>query len=168
MSPTLVPGDRIYVSKIAYRHEQPGLGDIVVFHAPTWADQQQRTFIKRVLGLPGDRIAVRDGHLHRNGQMVDEPYLAEAPKYQWPAEQMVLLKEGGKPQAVERDGEVTVPEGMLVVLGDNRNENSDSHSWMAIGSDGKMYPCPFLARERVFGRAFVVVWPPGRARSLPR
>lgn len=168
MSPTLVRGDRIFVSRISYLRGLPRHGDIIAFRAPPWADLQQRVFIKRVVGLPGDRIGVRGGHVYCNGQVLDEPYLADAPDYQWPTERVALLKEFGEPRPLVRDGEITVPQDMLVVLGDNRNENSDSHSWMAAGRDGKLYSCPFVPRERLVGRAFAVLWPPEHARWVSR
>jgi signal peptidase I len=162
MHPTLLEGDRIFVNKLVYFTRWPKHGEIVVFHAPPWADPEERDFIKRVMGLPGDRISVHDGKVFRNGQPLKEPYIAATPDYEWPTDQFALLKPGGKPQRVIQDGEITVPQGMVLVMGDNRNESNDSHAWRALGSDGNSYPCPFVPEERIIGRSMFIFWPPGR------
>lgn len=150
MENTLLVNDRILVNKFIYFFQEPRHGDIVVFRAPRQASPDKKDFIKRVVGLPGDRISVHDGKLWRNGQPVDEPYIREAPDYVWP----------------ETGGEVTVPAGALLVMGDNRNFSNDSHKWEMPGPDGTMQPAPFLPRENVLGRAMVIFWPLTRLRIL--
>lgn len=162
MHATLLEGDRIFVNKMVYFTRWPKHGEIVVFHAPPWADTQERDFIKRVIGLPGDRIAVHDGHVYRNGQMIEEPYVAEQPDYEWPTGEYALLKNGGQPQPVIHDGEITVPQDMVLVFGDNRNQSNDGHAWRAMGADKMSYPCPFVPIERIIGKAMFIFWPPGR------
>ncbi len=162
MHPTLLEGDRIFVNKMVYFTRWPKHGEIVVFHAPPWADPQERDFIKRIIGLPGDRVAVHDGKVFRNGQPMDEPYIAEKPDYDWPTDQFAILKAGGKPMPLIHDGEITVPQDMVLVFGDNRNQSNDGHAWRAMGSDGNSYPCPFVPKERIIGRAMFIFWPPGR------
>lgn len=105
MEPTLRPGDYVMVSKLAYINAMPGRGDVVVFHFP--ADPAQQ-YIKRVIGLPGDNVEIREGEVYVNGARLDEPYLKAAPNYSdlW-----------------------VVPADALFVLGDNRNRSSDSHLW---------------------------------------
>ncbi len=124
MIPTLQDGEFVLVSKLHYLFGKPERGDIIVFHYPM--DPQQE-LIKRVIGLPGDMIGVQNGRVSVNGQVLDEPYIAATPAY---------------------SGDWTVPEGQLFVLGDNRNDSSDSHSW------------GFLPSEKVVGKAVVIYWPP--------
>jgi signal peptidase I len=124
MEPSLHSGEFVIVNKLAYKLGEPRPGDVIVFRYPF--DPQQE-YIKRVIGLPGDHIKIVDGILYRNGIAQEEPYIAAAPAY---------------------NNEVTVPENSLFVLGDNRNNSSDSHNWGAV---------PI---EYVVGKALFVYWPP--------
>ena len=124
MRPTLDNGQYVLVNKMAFRSSLPEYGDIIVFHFPVDPDQD---FIKRVIGLPGDEIQIGDGKVIVNGYSLTEPYIAASPTYA---------------------GQWTVPEEQLFVLGDNRNNSSDSHSWG---------PVPL---ENVVGKAIFVYWPP--------
>lgn len=124
MRPTLEDGEFVLVSKLNYQFGAVQRGDIIVFHYPM--DPQQE-LIKRVIGLPGDHIAVAAGSVSVNGQVLNEPYIAETPRY---------------------SGEWDVPDGELFVLGDNRNDSSDSHSWGLLPS------------KNVVGKAVVIYWPP--------
>lgn len=126
MEPTMQSGEFIVVNKLAYTFGQPELGDVIIFQYPRDPDQE---YIKRVIGTPGDRVMVTDGQVFVNGEFIDEPYIAAAPVYQ---------------------SEWTVPDNSLFVLGDNRNNSSDSHTWG---------PVPM---EYVIGKAFFVYWPPDR------
>ncbi|WP_299486558.1 signal peptidase I [Acaryochloris sp. IP29b_bin.137] len=113
MEPTLTPGDRIVVEKLSYRLRQPEVGDIVVFHTPLplqaigYAPEQ--AFIKRVIAVAGQTIAVQNGQVFVDSQPLSESYIAEAPQYEL--------------------APVQVPEGTLFVMGDNRNNSNDSHIW---------------------------------------
>ncbi len=124
MEPTLHDGEFVIVNKLAYRFGSPQRGDVIVFRYPRDPEQE---YIKRVIGLPGDRIRIVNGHVYVNDQLIDEPYVASAPRYQ---------------------SEWSVPEDSVFVLGDNRNNSSDSHNWG---------PVPL---ENVIGRALFVYWPP--------
>ena len=124
MIPTLKDGEFVLVSKLNYKFVTVERGDIIVFHFPMDPEQE---LIKRVIGLPGDTIGVQNGQVSVNGQVLDEPYIAATPAY---------------------SGEWQVPDGQLFVLGDNRNDSSDSHSW------------GFLPFEKVVGKAVVIYWPP--------
>lgn len=124
MEPTLHSDEFVLVNKLAYKYRQPKTGDVIVFHYP--GDPQQE-YIKRVIGVPGDLIEVKRGKVYKNGQSLDEPYIAASPKY---------------------EGSWSVPENSLFVLGDNRNNSSDSHSWG---------PVPLY---QVVGTALVIYWPP--------
>lgn len=105
MNPTLQNGEYVLVSRLSYKFETPQRGDIIVFGIPTDQDQD---LIKRVVGLPGETVSVRQNRVLINGIPLEEPYIAQAPLY---------------------SGEWTVPEGELFVLGDNRNDSKDSHQW---------------------------------------
>ncbi len=151
MEDTLKVQDRILVSKFIYYFRDPEVGDIIVFDAPEQALQGQeghKDFIKRVVGVPGDRIAVKDFKLYRNGAPVDEPYIKETPWYTWPP-------------GAEEGEEVVVPEGKLLVCGDNRNNSNDSTKWRLNGQSS-----PFLPRQNVLGKAMVIFWPPRRVGLL--
>ena len=121
MQPTLHEGEFILVNKLAYRLGDFQRGDIIVFHHDPTED-----YIKRVIGLSGDTVDVRDGNVYINGQMIKEPYIAAPPHY---------------------TGSWKVPPGQIFVLGDNRNQSSDSHQW------------GYVPESTVVGRALVVYWP---------
>ena len=151
MLPTLREGDRILVNKFIYFFHQPKPGDIVVFNAPPAASETNKDFIKRVVGAPGSSLCVHDGALYRDGVRLDESYIAETPNYTWPS----------------RDTCVTVPDGSLVMMGDNRNDSNDSHRWGYWSpTTGKWEARPYVPRENVLGRAMVIFWPPQRIRIL--
>jgi signal peptidase I len=105
MRPTLEDGEFVLVNKLSYRFGEVNRGDIIVFHFPM---NPQEELIKRVIGLPGDRVTVQDNRVHVNGQALSEPYIAQTPLY---------------------DGEWTVTDGHYFVLGDNRNNSNDSKDW---------------------------------------
>lgn len=105
MRPTLEDGEFVLVSKLSYALGDFQRGDIVVFHFPL---NPQEELVKRIIGLPGDTISVRDNQVYVNGQQLNETYIAQAPLY---------------------SGEWTVTEGQLFVLGDNRNNSNDSKDW---------------------------------------
>ncbi|HSO10769.1 MAG TPA: signal peptidase I [Anaerolineales bacterium] len=105
MNPTLQHGEYVLVSRLAYKTGEPQRGDIIVFSFP--GDQKQ-DLIKRVIGLAGETISIRNNEVLVNGVKLEEPYIAQSPVY---------------------SGEWTVGEGQLFVLGDNRNDSKDSHQW---------------------------------------
>jgi signal peptidase I len=153
MEPQLDVGDRVVVSRLAYRLHDPRRGDIVVFpnpeaHAPDrsvlpvrWLHDvleavgarkpSEQELIKRVVGLPGESVEGRGGHLYVDGQRLIEPYL---------------------PASVTTSdfGPVEVPAGRLFVMGDNRGDSKDSRAFGPIRS------------STIVGRALFRVWPPGR------
>ncbi|MNL45451.1 Signal peptidase I [compost metagenome] len=136
------------VEKVSYHFEAPARGDIVVFDPPASAGfREMGAFIKRVIGVPGDRLSVHDGKVFRNGKELTEAYIKEAPDY--------LMPDPSNPGAYFHDGrEVTVPAGHVFVMGDNRNNSADSHVW------------GFLPIQNIIGRAVVRFWPPTRV-GLP-
>ena len=109
MNPTFQPGDCIMVSKLAYHSSGPHRGDVIVFHPPPdTMDQSAVPFIKRVIGLPGDIVEIKDGEVSINGTPLNEPYIAAPPEYVMPA--------------------TSVPQDEYFVMGDNRNNSNDSHN----------------------------------------
>jgi signal peptidase I len=111
MEPTLLVNDRLIIEKITYHLRDPERGDVVVF-SPTETLKQQNfkdAFIKRVIGLPGETIEVKNGEVYVNGKVIAEKYIAQRPDYDF--------------------GPVKVPEHQYLVLGDNRNNSYDSHYW---------------------------------------
>jgi signal peptidase I len=130
MEPNLHNNEYILVNKVDYRFESPHRGDIVVFRAVP-AGEPDKDFIKRVIGLPGDRIWVHNGTVYVNGRPLVERYELERPSYPF--------------------GPRTVPKGDYFVLGDNRNNSYDSHAW----------PTPWLPRNDIIGKAWISYWPPG-------
>jgi len=151
MNPTLLEGDRILVNKFIYFFRDPRPGDIAVFNAPPAATEEDKDFIKRVVGVAGDELYVREGALYRNGRRQTEDYIAEEPRYVWP----------------NPGGRVEVGDGYLVMMGDNRNDSNDSHKWGHWDSvTGEWVGQPFLPRENVLGKAMIIFWPPQRIRIL--
>lgn len=124
MQPTFYEGDVLLVNKLAYKLGAMETGDVVIFHNP---NDLSEDYIKRLIGKPGDSVEVMDGSVYVNGIPLEEPYIAELPMY---------------------EGSWQVPDNAIFVLGDNRNQSSDSHSW------------GFVPLEDVVGKALVVYWPP--------
>ena len=151
MEPTLETGQYLLISKASYFHIEgtpldrflptthqgsvdylfggPQRGDIVVFRAPTSPDKD---FIKRVIGLPGDNVLIKNGTVYVNGQALDESYIHYPATYTYPFD--------GQPKPI--------PDGFYFVLGDNRPNSSDSHLGWNVPVDN------------LVGRAWVSYWPP--------
>jgi signal peptidase I len=124
MEPTLVSGEYVVVDRVSYRLGSPQRGDIIIFHYPL---NPKEEYIKRVIGLPGDEVEIKNNAVYVNGQLLDESYLKITTDYA---------------------GTWRVPESRLFVLGDNRNNSSDSHDWGTVPMD------------YVVGKAILVYWPP--------
>lgn len=106
MQPTLNERDFVLVNKLAYKISTPRRGDVIIFLPPP--DPLGEPYIKRIIGLPGDMIRIDTGQVFVNDVLQKEPYIQAPPIYR---------------------GNWVVPEGMVFVLGDNRNNSSDSHQW---------------------------------------
>lgn len=115
MSPSLHDGGRVILNG-AYRFQSADYGDVVVFNPPFTSD---KPYIKRVIGLAGDTIDIRDGAVYRNGTLLNEPYLDGIQTTCYHAPYCAL----------------TIPDGMLYVLGDNRPNSSDSRVFGPIDKD---------------------------------
>jgi signal peptidase I len=129
MYPTFHSGEYIIVDRFEYWLHNPQRGDVVVFRAVP-AREPGRDFIKRIIGVPGDRVDIQNSHVYIDGHTLREPYIAAPPSYTF--------------------GPVTVPANEYFVLGDNRNNSYDSSRWTAT---------PFLARRYIIGKALLAYWP---------
>jgi signal peptidase I len=163
MLPTLHINQRVLVDRIGTHFTTPKIGNIIVFHppasescadpnegenqdgqqSPTACDVAQtkestQTYIKRVVGLPGDRLSIRDGHVYRNGVREKAPF----------AEPCVGAAECNFPATI------TIPRGDYYMMGDNRPDSLDSRFWG---------PVP---KAWIIGKAFLTYWPPDRVGFL--
>jgi signal peptidase I len=159
MEPTLQVDDRVMVDKVSYRFSKPQRGDIMVFEPTDTLRAQGNTesFIKRLIGLPGDKVEVINDKVIINGQPLAENYPSDANQ-----EQMVKLydKMSKKNPGLQMrttpgpnfQGEV--PPGHYLMLGDHRNDSSDGRDW------------GFLPHKNIIGKAIVRYWPLDRMGSL--
>ena len=160
MEPTLAIGQRVLVDRVSKHFTSFHRGDIVVFKPPKGADSETQcgdpnkppdepcpkptpeksdtNFIKRIIGLPGDRLKVIKGHAYINGKELKEPYIRPDPSC---------------PICTERR-EITIPPGHFFMMGDNRGESDDSRDWG---------PVP---KGWIIGKAFFTYWPPHRIGTL--
>ncbi len=164
MLPTLTIGERVLVNRVGTHFRDPQVGDIIVFHPPASADAESGpqcaqtpaagapcskpgttranvNFIKRLVGLPGDRISVRRGHVVRNGKLQKEPFTSHT-------------CDSGLGNACNLPTTITVPPGHYFMMGDNRGESDDSRFWGPI------------PKSWIIGGAFATYWPPKRIGTL--
>jgi len=135
MMPALVDQERIFINKFSYRFGITDVhrGDTVVFYFP---GDVSKSYIKRVIGIPGDTVEIRRGTVMVNGHVVEEPYVPETYRDRLSLE---LLK---------------IPEGEYFVMGDHRSASNDSRSWGTV------------PRKYIYGRAVFVYWPLDRLGSV--
>jgi signal peptidase I len=126
MNPTLKSGDRIIVTKLSYKFKKPEYKDIVVFKNP---DDPKVRYIKRVIGVEGDSVEIRDGKVYVNDKELVEPYISEPIMGEYP--------------------KTVVPEGTIFALGDNRNFSRDSRD-SHVG---------FVPIDNIIGKAKLRIWP---------
>ncbi|MTD43455.1 signal peptidase I [Conexibacter sp. W3-3-2] len=159
MVPTLTVGQRVLVNRLGNNFSDPSVGDVVVFHPPSGSesntcgnpqkpedqacdkptgDRADVNFIKRVVGVGGDRISIRDGHVFRNGKREKDDYIRAC----------------GDGQGCDLPRTFTVPAGHFFMMGDNRGESDDSRFWG---------PVP---KKWIIGGAFATYWPPKRIGLL--
>ena len=128
METNLHNGQRLIVLKAAYWFSEPQRGDVIIFKHP---DDLTRTLVKRVIGLPGERIEVKDGLVYINGSSLDEPYIKDLVGTYCPGSYCNL----------------EIPAGQYFVMGDNRQASSDSRYWGTV------------PREDIIGRVWLLYWP---------
>ncbi len=137
MYPTIEVGDRVLLWRLAYAFGgEPERGDIVVFTAPDDLEEDS-DLIKRVIGLPGETVEIKNGTVYIDGEPLDETaYQHAVPEYEY--------------------GPVTVPEDCYFMLGDNRNRSVDSHEWED----------PFISIDDIKGEAVFRYWPLSRMGGI--
>ena len=166
MEDTLRVGDHLLVDKLAYApagpigkyllpYQEPKHGDIIVFRYPPDISQ---TLVKRLIGMPGDRIRITNGFVYRNGKRLNEPYVYHKYAYDpaldnfpWPCCRPVkedLAREAQEEMLNQSasSGEVIVPENHFFGMGDNRDNSSDSRYW------------GFIPRENIMGKPVLIYW----------
>lgn len=129
MEPTIMTGDRLIGNRLAYINEDPQRGDIVIFMFP---DNEKELFIKRVIGLPGETVMIKDGNVYINDSpapLDESEYLVTAPLGDF--------------------GPFKVPEGAYFMMGDNRNNSMDSRFWNR----------PYVYKDKILGKAWVRYFP---------
>lgn len=132
MEPSYHDGEYILTEKVSYYFEEPARGDVVVFKFPK---NKELDYIKRIIALPGETVAIRDNQIFVDGRRLTEPYLAPG-----------TFTSGHT--TITNGSAFTVPADAYVVMGDNRERSSDSREWGAV------------TREDIVGRAFFRYWPP--------
>lgn len=130
MENTIMPGDRLIGSRLSYWKEGPERGDIVIFRYP---DNEEELYVKRVIGLPGETVDIKDGLIYINGS--EAPLTEEYLKEEW--------------TVATGDYHFEVPEDSYLMLGDNRNDSWDARYWNNT----------YVQREKILGKAVVVYWP---------
>ena len=140
MEPNFWEGQRLLINKVVYKIHEPERGDVIIFRPP---NNQRETFIKRIIGLPGESVEIKEGtvYIHQedgNVLLLDEPYIKEPSTRSF---------KGG-----------TIPENEYFVLGDNRNISNDSRNGWTV------------PRNNIIGKAWISIWPPnlwGLAANYP-
>lgn len=140
MQPNFPNGEFLLTDKISYRFHPPQRGDVIVFKAPV---NEEDDYIKRIIGLPGDTISIKDGSVYVNGQKLEETYLPSG-----------LYTNGGI--FLPNNKEIVVPDNYFFVMGDNRPYSSDSRAW------------GFVPKKNIIGKAWLVYWPPQKAGVVPK
>ena len=135
MENTLHNGDNLIVDKLSYRFHDPERFDIIVF---PFQFQDNTYYIKRIIGLPGETVEIRDGHIYIDGS--SEP----------------LEDVETKEYMVGNYGPYTIPEGCYFVMGDNRNDSKDSRYWIH----------PYVSKDKILGKAVFRYWPITKMKTI--
>lgn len=128
MENTIMPGDNVFGYRLAYLKEEPERGDVIFFYFP---DDETQKYVKRIIGMPGEKVTIEDAKVYIDGELLDEPYLKE----EW------VVKTGPY--------EFEVPEDSYFCMGDNRNRSADAREWNY----------PYVAKEKIIGKALWVYFP---------
>ena len=135
MENTIMTGDRIIGNRLSYLTKDPERFDVIIFKYP---DDESQLFIKRIIGLPGETVEIRDGHIYINGS--SEP----------------LEDVETKETMIGNYGPYTVPEGCYFVMGDNRNDSKDSRYWIN----------PYVSNDEILGKAVFRYWPITKMKTI--
>lgn len=138
MFPTFVHGEHVLTNLISLKFDDPKRGDVIVFKSP---EDEKKDFIKRVIGIAGDSVSLRDGYVYLNNEKLNELYLGPEVRTRGGA----FLDDGNM---------VTVPRGEFFVMGDNRANSSDSRAW------------GFIKRDAIIGKSLFVYWPVNKMRVV--
>lgn len=130
MENTIMPGDRLIGSRLSYLRKEPERGDIVIFRYP---DNEEALYVKRVIGLPGETVDIKDGLIYINGS--EEPLTEDYLKEEW--------------TVATGDYHFEIPEDSYLMMGDNRNDSWDARYWNNT----------YVQSEKILGKAIVVYWP---------
>jgi signal peptidase I len=154
MEPTLLINDRLIVEKVSYYFNTPNRGDIVVFNPTNRLKElgYKDAFIKRVVGVPGDRVEVIEGSVFVNSRQLSEPYVHQTENVSDPTSVETCQAEGERAFLAQMQ---TIPANHYLVLGDNRNNSYDGRCWGLV------------AKENLVGRASFRFWPLQRIGTLP-
>lgn len=148
MFPNFHDKEFLLTDKLTYRLRAPSRGDVAIFSAPPAAHCPvglNCDFIKRIVGLPGEKIMVKNGHVYINDQLLHEPYLEDS----------ILTHPGPSSSSFLIEGvDRLIPDGNYIMMGDNRGASSDSRDWGVV------------SRDRMVGKAWVRYWPPKAAGIL--
>ncbi len=152
MEPTLQIDDRLIIEKMSYRFRKPERGEIVVFYPPAnpVVPDNTKVYIKRVIGLPGERISIHNGKVFVNNKAIQELYTAAPIAYTLPTTDPNQCLPCFQPPQITKSGggfSFIIPDGKYWVMGDNRNNSLDSHAW------------GFLPADNIVGRASFRYWP---------
>lgn len=140
MQPNFFENDRLIVEKISYRFSEPKRGDVIVFKYP---ENEDISLIKRIIGLPGETLTIKDNNIYINDQLLTEPYVKD--------------QESTVPNAVIKENTpFVINPNEYVVMGDNRLESGDSRQWGTISD------------THIIGRAIFRFWPPRTLGILSR
>lgn len=144
MYPSFDDGEYLLTDKVSYKMHEPQRGDVVVFRAPEATQCPEGTgcdFIKRIIGLPGETVIVKDNQLFINGERLTESYLSAE----------VITRAG----TYTANGPIVVPQDSYFVVGDNRNHSSDSRTWGPVPANN------------ILGKVFFRYWPLNKMGILP-
>lgn len=142
MEPNYPDGEYLLTEKVSYYLHEPQRGDVIVFKPPASVTVDDE-YIKRIIGIPGDKVSIQNGKVSVNGKILPEKYLNST-----------LFTSGNA--FLEEGATVTVPPGELFVLGDNRPHSSDSRVW------------GFVEKTKISGKAWLVYWPIPRSGLVPK
>ena len=135
--------DRVLACRLCFEADSPSRGDIVVFKTPPAAAEkcgEGGTFVKRLIGLPGDTLQEKAGYVYINGKKLNEPYI-KASRRDFQTHKMSDIPPGGLAR---------IPKGMYLMMGDNRAQSCDSRVWGLV------------PRKNLIGEVFFTYWPPNR------